>query len=431
MYSMHVCQSKDMVDCYYSNHCNLSYELVNSYGCYGCNYCTLCVDCRDCTLSYDLRGCSDCILCVGLRSKKYCILNQQYSKEEYEERKKAMDLGNRDKFNEYKKQLEEFALCFPRRYAQVFKSPHSTGDVLYNCKASKNCFYFQELEDCRYMVIGDAGKATYDCNNTGRPNLCYESVTSDNSYGNIATVYCWKCNKAEYSNNCHSSNNVLGCSGVRHGEYVILNKQYSKEDYLELRSRIIARMRADKEWGEFFPASMSPHAYNETPAQDWVPLTEKEAVAKGFYWKPKQGRDYPISIQPEAMPKTTEETQDSILKETIGCLHAGECEHKCTVAFRIIPEELQFYRKMHIPLPQLCHNCRYYERLQRRNLPWLHKRACQCAGAGSSNNVYVNTASSHPDHTSGSTCPNKFQTPYAPEQPEIVYCEQCYQAETT
>lgn len=26
-------------------------------------------------------------------------------------------------------------------------------------------------------------------------------------------------------------------------------------------------------------------------------------------------------------------------------------------------------------------------------------------------------------------CPNEFQTSYAPDRPEIVYCEACYQAE--
>ena len=26
-------------------------------------------------------------------------------------------------------------------------------------------------------------------------------------------------------------------------------------------------------------------------------------------------------------------------------------------------------------------------------------------------------------------CPNEFETSYAPDRPEIVYCEQCYQAE--
>ncbi len=26
-------------------------------------------------------------------------------------------------------------------------------------------------------------------------------------------------------------------------------------------------------------------------------------------------------------------------------------------------------------------------------------------------------------------CPNEFETSYAPERPEIVYCEKCYQQE--
>ena len=26
-------------------------------------------------------------------------------------------------------------------------------------------------------------------------------------------------------------------------------------------------------------------------------------------------------------------------------------------------------------------------------------------------------------------CPNEFETSYTPERPEIVYCEQCYNAE--
>jgi len=29
-------------------------------------------------------SCKDCIGCVGLNKKRYCILNRQYSKEEYE-----------------------------------------------------------------------------------------------------------------------------------------------------------------------------------------------------------------------------------------------------------------------------------------------------------------------------------------------------------
>ncbi len=32
-------------------------------------------------------------------------------------------------------------------------------------------------------------------------------------------------------------------------------------------------------------------------------------------------------------------------------------------------------------------------------------------------------------HENTDSCPNEFQTAYAPDRTEIVYCEQCYQAE--
>ena len=45
------------------------------------------VMCRSCTnilYSEMCHGCQDCFGCVGLRNKQYCILNKQYSKDEYE-----------------------------------------------------------------------------------------------------------------------------------------------------------------------------------------------------------------------------------------------------------------------------------------------------------------------------------------------------------
>ena len=53
-------------------------------------------------------------------------------------------------------------------------------------------------------------------------------------------------------------------------------------------------------------------------------------------------------------------------------------------------------------------------------------RKCTCAGEKSENSVYTNTAQHF--HENGH-CPNEFETSYAPERPEIVYCEQCYNAE--
>jgi len=34
--------------------------------------------------SYSCQNCQDCFACIGLRNKKYCIFNKQYSREEHE-----------------------------------------------------------------------------------------------------------------------------------------------------------------------------------------------------------------------------------------------------------------------------------------------------------------------------------------------------------
>ena len=75
-------------------------------------------------------------------------------------------------------------------------------------------------------------------------------------------------------------------------------------------------------------------------------------------------------------------------------------------AFRILPEDLKFYRRMNLPLPRLCPNCRHYQRLKQRNPLKLWHRKCMKEG-----------------------CTNEFETSYAPNRPEIVYCEKCYQQE--
>lgn len=61
----------------YDSHClgNSSQEVMFSDTCDGSSnlqYCSFCI------------GCQDCFGCVGLRKQQYCILNKQYSKEDYE-----------------------------------------------------------------------------------------------------------------------------------------------------------------------------------------------------------------------------------------------------------------------------------------------------------------------------------------------------------
>lgn len=74
--------------CYETSVCgDKAYNLRFSWDCWP--------NVRDSEYSIHLKSCADCFGCVGLRNKQYCILNKQYSKEEYEEMvpkiKKHMD----------------------------------------------------------------------------------------------------------------------------------------------------------------------------------------------------------------------------------------------------------------------------------------------------------------------------------------------------
>ena len=179
-------------------------------------------------------------------------------------------------------------------------------------------------------------------------------------------------------------------------------------------------------YGEFFPPELSPFAYNESIVQEYFPLTKEQAISQGYTWRDPKKRQYTITMTNDRIPDHINDVSDSILQETIGCMHGGTCNEQCTSAFRMIPQELEFYRKMGLPLPHLCPNCRYYQRLKQRNPLRLWHRKCQCDGKTSSNGVYPNQTSHFHDQF---PCPNEFETSYSPERQEIIYCEACYQEE--
>jgi hypothetical protein len=77
-------ECKDSWDCNYLIRGEQVVESSHSGDCYNCYKVT---DCGRCYDSYFLEDCSDCHNCFGcnkLSHKQYCILNIQYTKEEYE-----------------------------------------------------------------------------------------------------------------------------------------------------------------------------------------------------------------------------------------------------------------------------------------------------------------------------------------------------------
>ena len=420
-YGIDVHGCKDSYDLVTVNNTELSYYLFGCGECYQVFCSTECRESSNVWFSKNLVNCHNCFGCTNLRHKKYHIFNKPYSKKEYFKKLKEFNLGSYKSIIEIKEKAKELHLKFPNKYMIGNKNVDVTGDYLRNCKNAKKCFISRDLEDSSYcqMILFWPSKECYDITISGG-ELCYEMIVS----GGYRTKFCWLNmpkdlknldaghHNEEYVFGATNSHNLFGCVGLRHKQYCIFNKQYTKEEYNELVPKIKKHMNdmpyIDKKgriykYGEFFPPELSPFGYNETIANEYFPLTKKQAIEQGYNWYDKPKNEYKPTIKASNLPDNIKDVDDSILKEVIEC-DSSNCAG--SNVFRIIPQELKFYKKMNLPLPHLCPDCRHRERIKQRNPLKLWKRQCMKKG-----------------------CKTTFQTTYSPDRKEIIYCEKCYNEE--
>jgi hypothetical protein len=102
------------------------------------------------------------------------------------------------------------------------------------------------------------------------------------------------------------------------------------------------------------------------------------------------------------LPEDITKIPDDILNRAI------ECEVRSTMGlnplFKIIPQELEFYRKHNLPIPRRHPDQRHLDRMALRNPRKLFDRKCD-------------------------KCNKDIKTTYSPDRKEIVYCESCYEKE--
>ncbi len=399
---------KDCIDCSYNRHDQMGYGNILTWRSYQAFFCEDVVSsinmwfCRSCV------GCSDCVGCANLTKKKYCIFNKQYEKGEYEKIFKKYDFGTKESLEKFRKQAMEFLLTQPRKQFNDRASDNTTGEYVYNSKNVHDSYMVRKAKDCKYCQFLKAGPVEncYDYSLFGEnAELVYESCWVGENISNVKfSVWNYATSNIEFCFGCHSSNNMFGCVGVRNGEYCILNKKYSKEQYLEITTKLRKQMKdipyIDKTgkkyfYGEMMPSEFSPWAYNESTAMEWFPLEKKEAEKEGFVWRDAEPRDYQDATI--KTPEHIKDVEDSILKEILKC-------EKCGKNYRLIKMELEFYRKFNLPIPYKCFICRDRERTQLLNPIEIHNRKC-------------------------AKCDKDIKTSWASDRPEIVYCEDCYKKE--
>jgi len=440
MYSNGVNHSKDCVDVSHvsrSESCYQSFWVTSSYR---IHYSSQCVDSSDLWFCKDCQGCMNCFGSVNLRNKNYYFFNQQLSKEEYEKKVKEYNLHTRAGLIKALADTQSFWKKFPNKNHQGIKNLNCTGSYVTNSKNVKDSFLIRDSENmryCQYLQETPGSKDCYDYTNWGHTaEMIYESVSCGTGVQNIKFSWLMQenVNNTEYSMACRGSSFLFGCIGLRTKQYCILNKQYTKEEYEKITEKLRKHMHEMPfidtngyiyTYGEFFPTEFSPWAYNETLAQEYFPLTKEEAEKK-YRWRDPDTKNYTPSISAHDIEDDITKVPDSIISEVLECSHKMTCNHGCTKAFRILPNELQFYRKIGVPLPTACPACRTLERLKMRLGIHLYDRSCMCNGDKDDTGEYKNGVS----HEHGQPhCEEKFKTGYSPGRGDIVYCEKCYQQE--
>lgn len=384
---------KNCIDCYNIRTCELAYENVDTEKIYNCHFCISCHGCTDSIFLYDCRSCTNCAFSVNLRNKKNYLFNKKSTKEEIN--------AFRESLKSYKK-LEEAKEKFKKmindeaahKYFHGSNNENIIGDYVYD---SKNVFYVIDSwgnEDVKYSNRFAFQKDSQDINGTAEGELIYDSMCTDYSHNCRFGSSSDKITDSDYCDNCYNSKNLFGCIGLNHQEYCILNKKYPKKEYEDLRAKIIEHMKETGEWGEHFPIEISPFCYNETVANDYYPLEKDEAVKDGYKWQDYEESTYNPSDY--EIPDNIDDMPDEITKEILACEDCGR-------NYKIIKQELAFYRKNGIPVPRKCPKCRHFVRFHTRNGRDFFERKCAAKG-----------------------CTETFQTTYTPDGPKNVYCEKHY-----
>ena len=421
--------------------CELCYEGFILANCYQASFCSNCDDCQNVSFCIDCVNCQDCFGCVNLRNKRYHIFNKQYSRQEYEKKLEEFGLGSHKNVERMREKMSEFKNSFPVRFMHGRKNVDVSGEYIYNSKKVKDCYGIRNCENMRYCF--EIGYVTCrDCHDYStwgeKAQLVYDSCSCGDGIYQIKFSYnCWpNCRNLEYCMECHSSSDLFGCIGLRHKQYCIFNKQYTRKEYEELVPKIKKHMNEmpfvdnqgiEYKYGEYFPPEFSPAAYNETIAQLFFPLSKESAIAKKYFWHDKSQSGYQSTITANDLLDHIDDIDESVLGEVIECTRKPEGKCKGSGVYAIIPSELEFHRKRKIPLPRICPDCRYHLRIKQRNPLKLHERQCMCGGEKDTTGKYQN----HAEHSHGKErCKNTFQTTYPPGREEIVYCKECYQRET-
>ena len=311
-------------------------------------------NCNNVWFSTNLTNCSHCIDCKDLEHKSYCINNIEYSKEEYELKKKEI----LDDKNAYFQRFLNLDKLWKNKWSENVQGSF----VLKSQDVSGGLLSYQVIKWNNVVGTGGSGENEnmYDVVSAG-------SISNDGFYGAVSTwgnsTHVYNCMNITWSSNIYYSVYLSNCSfclwciGLKNKSYCILNKQYTREEWYQKVNEIFKTMEVSGILGKFFPGIMNPYYFKDTMAyliDD--SFTKEEIEQEGYLW-----RD---DVMKADIPSNADVISNKDLQHYQGYDMNGKWSINPIILkkviqdekgnmYRIIPMELQFLQKHELPLPEI------------------------------------------------------------------------------
>lgn len=295
--------------------------------------------CSDCI------GCKNCILCEDLENKEYCINNIQYSQEQYNQEKRKI-------LKDYYTYLDIYTKL--KKFGKNIACTDTTGNFNISCEGVENGFLCRNLKDSRNAINSGTGNgmfenaydviSTWEFNNSDFYGIMWAWLGSSHLYCSSEIT---RSNNIFYSYFLASCDHMIGCIWMSNSSYCIFNKQYSKQEWEELASKIFSQMQDEWALGKMISPKNNPFYFNDTFAGIVWDFSREEILKKGYLW-----RDDPIKTWvPEW--STIVQSKDLDIKNFEKDICDVVIESDEGNFYRIMPLEYEFLKKHNLPLPNI------------------------------------------------------------------------------
>lgn len=376
-YSYRSISSNDIYFSTNSTSSELLFHCFSNSNCYENIFCDYCKNSQNCLFSFSLENCKNCVFSNNLQNKENYIFNKPASAQQVKDFKLRLNLGSYKHFQQCLIKFNELKKSALWKSVYNTNCENVTGNELINCNNCFLTFVGNGGENFSESFHFSGGQNNYRCFGLAKSDNMYMSSGCVNSSESDFLMLGYNAYQCQYCVNIHNCKNCFFCSGLRNKEYCILNKQYTKEQYFQLKEIIIAKMKERiiddpilkdhkvSEWGQWFPSKYSFFPYNKSYANAVFPLSKEEALRRGFSWDDEAAESLG-SRELYNAPDLISEWTDNLDNKVLQCEESNKY-------FNLIPQVVKRFKEYNLSFQRI-HPMNYLLKKQTEAKLWLQER---------------------------------------------------------